>query len=413
MKRSIILISISLILLIGAVWLIFQKREIASQPQVEKSSAVRERVARESEPTEELDKEKIVKKIKRNDELKLEEEAAQIRDDLFKAASINDKKTFGARMIDLMDRFTGDPRPILHDLTPFLQHENESIAGAVASAFLRSRTATDEATACLLKIMARLGPLIEPKTEEDSYDIRLGVASILSQYPSQEISDAVWKLYERTKEKRLFDELLRLKNPKLPEEIIPLLKEHGAVFDYIGIVNEYKIQEAIEPLLKAYANKYFMRKGDGPKRGATLWGLWRLTGDQKYHDEYIAAGGGTSVDYLANEGTVEAKDRLVALLKVKSYSNTVDEIVMALHLKYGDPPELKKYLRDIYLSKKASDVSYALLYRLTSAINDSELDALAEKSYSDSEGPGTWRQYGVYRKGWAIPEWAGGALDIP
>ena len=412
MKRSLTLISISIILLIAAVWLPLSKREAKSHPQETKSPAARERPARQPQTKDQLDPEDYSKQIRRNEERQLEKEAAQIREALFVAARDNEEKAFGARMVDLMDRFKGDPRQILHGLTPFLEHENQSIVGVVASAFLRSRINTDKATAALLKIMARPGPLIEPKTEEDYADIRLGVASILSEYPSEEISDAVWKLYERTKDKGLFDELLRLKNRNLPREIIPQLKEHGKVFDCIGMISEYKIQEAREPLLKWYANEYFMRKGDGPKRGGILWGLWRVTGDQKYHDEFIAAGGGNGVEYFANEGTPEAKDRLLALLKKESFSNTADEIVMALHLKYGDPPELKEYLRNIYLSKKASDVSFTLLYRLTAAIDDPELHALAAKAYSGAGGPGMWRQYGVYRKGWAIPEWAGGALDI-
>jgi hypothetical protein len=377
-----------------------------------KSSAMRERVAREPQTKDELDKETLLKKVKRNDELKLEKEASQIRDDLFKAASANDKKTFGARMIDLMDRFTGDPRPILRDLTPFLKHKNDSIAGVVASAFLRSRIATDEAAACLLKIMARLGPLIEPKTEEEPYDIRLGVASILSQYPSQEISDAVWKLYERTKDKRLFDELLRLKNPNLPAKIIPLLKEHGAVLDLIGIISQYRIQEALEPLLQWYNNQYFMREGDGDKRIGILWGLWRLTGEKKYHSEFMGIAGMSAIKYLANEGTAEAEKYLSSMLP-EARGDSAQRIVMVLHLKYSDPPELKEYLRNIYLKKGAPPIPVKMLHNITSTFDDPELNALAAKSFSPSEGPGLWRQYGVYRKGWALPDWANGTLDIP
>ncbi len=413
MKRSLILISISIVLLIGAVLLTLSKREAKSYHEETKSFATRERPPRQSDAKDKLNPEEFLKQIRRNNEVEFEKEAAQIRDNLFKAAHDNDSKLFGKHLSYLIYEFKGDPRPLLRELIPLINHEDDYIGMMLSSRLLEARIATDQATACLLKIMARPGPSIEPKTEEDYMDIRLGVASILSEYPSEEISDAVWKLYERTKDKRLFDELLRLKNPNLPAEIIPRLKEHGAVFHYIGIINEYKIQEAREPLLKWYANEYFMRKGDGPKRGATLWGLWRLTGEQKYHDEYIAAGGGNSVEYLANEGTLEAKDRLLALLKEESFSNTADEIVMALHLKYGDPPELKEYLRNIYLSKKTSSVSFTLLYRLTSAIDDPELHALAAESYSGSGGAEMWLQYGVYRKGWAIPEWAGGALDIP
>ena len=86
---------------------------------------------------------------------------------------------------------------------------------------------------------------------------------------------------------------------------------------------------------------------------------------------------------------------------------------MALHLKYNNPPELKEYLRNIYAKKGVPPIPVELLHNLTSTFDDPELNVLAEKSFSGSEGSGMWRQYGVYRKGWAIPEWAGGALDIP
>ena len=412
MKRFFTLISIIIILLIGAIWLTLSKRESKSHPQVTKSPAMRDRVARQPQTKDELDKENFLKQIRRNDERKLEKEAAQIRDDLLKAAQNKDSKLFGKHLSDLIYEFKGDPRPLLRELIPLLNHEDDYIGMMLSSRLLEARIAIDQATACLLKIMARPGPLIEPKTEEDYLDIRLGVASILSEYPSEEISDAVWKLYERTKDKRLFDELLRLKNPNLPAEIIPLLNEHGKVFDYIGIISEYKIQEAREPLLKWYANEYFMRKGDGPKRGATLWGLWRLTGDQKYHDEFIAAGGGRSVAHFANEGTPEAKDYLVSMLP-EARGDVAQRLVMALHLKYNNPPELKEYLRNIYAKKGVPPIPVELLHNLTSTFDDPELNVLAEKSFSGSEGSGMWRQYGVYRKGWAIPEWAGGALDIP
>jgi hypothetical protein len=412
MKRLFTLISIFIILLIGTIWLTLSKRESKSHPQVTKSPAMHARVARQPQAKDEFDKENYLKQIKRNDEIKLEKEAAQIRDDLFKAASVDDKKAFGARMIDLMDRFTGDPRLILHELTPFLQHKNESIAGVVASAFLRSRIATNEATACLLQIMARPGPLIEPKIEEDYLDIRLGVASILSQYPSDEISDAVWKLYERTKEKRLFGELLRLKNPNLPTEIIPILKEHGAVLDLIGIISQYRIQEALEPLFQWYNNKYFMREGDGDKRIGVLWGLWRLTGEEKYRSEFMGIAGMSSIKYLANEGTAEAEKYLSSMLP-EARGDSAQRLVMVLHLKYGNPPELKEFIRNVYLKRGAPPIPAEMLHNITSTFDDPELNVLAEKSFSPSEGPGLWRRYGVYRKGWALPEWTGGTLDIP
>ena len=412
MKRLPTLILIAIIFLISAVWLLVSKKEIKRINQETKVATKAKQYDILSKKVNKYNSEAILSKSRRNEELQFEKEAAQIRKDLLMAASNNDMKIFGSRMVDLLDRFKGDPSQILHDLSPLLEHENESIVGVVASAFLRSRINTENATAALLRILVRTEPLIEAKTEDDPVDIRLAAATILSEYPSEEISDAVWKLYERTKDKGLFDELFRLKNPNLPGEIIPLLTEHGAVFNYINIIAEYKIQDALEPLLKWYSNEYFMRKGDGPKRGATLWGLWRLTGEQKYHDEFIATGGGRSVEYLANEGTPEAKVRLLSLMQERTYSNMHDMIAMALHLKYADPPELKEYLRNIYLTQNTSSISVTLLYRLTAAIDDPELHALAAKAYPGAGGPGMWRQYGVYRKGWAIPEWAGGALDI-
>jgi hypothetical protein len=411
MKRSLTLIFIFIILLIGAFLLTLSKRESKSHSQVIQSPVMDDCVARQPQAKDELDKDSFLKQIKRNDERKVEKEAVQIRDDLLKAAQNKDSKLFGKRLSDLLYEFKVDPRPLLRELIPLLTHEDDYIGMMLSSRLLEARIATDQATACLLKIMARPGPLIEPKTEDDYLDIRLGIASILSEYPSEEISDAVWKLYERTKDKRLFDELLRLKNPNLPAETIPLLNEHGKVFDYIGIISEYKIKEAREPLLKWYANEYFMREGDGSKRGATLWGLWRLTGDQKYHDEFIAAGGGRSVAHFANEGTSEAKDHLVSMLS-EARADLAQRLVMALHLKYGSPPELKEYLRNIYLKKGVPPIPLEMLYNLTSSFEDPEINMLAEESFSGSEGLGMWQQHGVYRKGWAIPEWAGGAFDI-
>jgi hypothetical protein len=401
MKRSLTLISISIILLIGAFWLIFPKRENSSQSHVKKSFAVRERVPRESHPTDKFDKENYLKQIKRNDEIKLEKEAAQIRDDLFKAAHNKDSKLFGKHLSYLIYEFKGDPRPLLQEVIPFLNNQNAYIGMMLSSRLLEARIATDQATACLLQIMARPGPLI-----------RLGVASILSQYPSDKISDAVWKLYERTKEKRLFGELLRLKNPNLPTEIIPILKEHGAVLDLIGIISQYRIQEAFEPLLQWYNNKYFMREGDGDKRIGVLWGLWRLTGEEKYRSEFMGIAGISSIKYLANEGTAEAEKYLSSMLP-EARGDSAQRLVMVLHLKYGNPPELKEFIRNVYLKKGAPPIPAEMLHNITSTFDDPELNALAAKSFSPSEGPELWRRYGVYRKGWAIPEWTGGTLDIP
>jgi hypothetical protein len=412
MKRFLILIPILIILLTSIIYLSFSKRETNIQPQVTESSTARERVARVPQTQDDFDKQSYLKQIRKNDELKLEKEAAQIRDDLFEAAHSKDSKSFGKHLSRLIYEFEGDPRPLLRDLIPFLKNEDAYIGMMLSCRLLEARIATDQATDCLLKIMSRPGPLIEPKTEEDYMDIRLGVASILSQYPSKEISDAVWKLYERTKEKRLFGELLRLKNPNLPTEIIPILKEHGAVLDLIGIISQYRVQEALEPLLQWYNNKYFMREGDGDKRIGVLWGLWRLTGEEKYRTEFMGIAGMSSIKYLANEGTAEAEKYLSSMLP-EARGDSAQRLVMVLHLKYGNPPELKEFIRNVYLKKGAPPIPAEMLHNITSTFDDPELNVLAEKSFSPSEGPELWRRYGVYRKGWALPEWTGGTLDIP
>ena len=409
MKRFFYLFAVISTLFLGGVWMASRNQPSGAHKDPGTNPLPKKR-ERSTSPFDGIAPNDGVARSKKADQIRLDAEEAELRTALFQAAKDGDSVAFRSFLGDLMDRFKGDPRPIVGELVIFLGDRNTDIVIAAAASMLRAGIDTKEATAALMAILKVPEPVPAVLDGESVSDIRVGIARLLSIYPDEGVSEAIWNLYQQTHDERLFEDLLRLRNPNLPGEIIPRLGDHGKVIDYAPIIGGFKIQEALGPLLNWYQNGYFMKKGDPRNRGKVIWALWQVTGDERYFADLLAFPGGPPVEYLASAPTPASQKYLTEMLQTAG-SDRLEKVLMALHLKFSDPPEMKEFLHDILSKPSSPPISIPLFYHLVGAVNDPDLSRLAA-DHDDKSSVKFWPQYGVYRKGWAFPEWAGGPLEI-
>ena len=160
------------------------------------------------------------------------------------------------------------------------------------------------------------------------------------------------------------------------------------------------MEEALPELRKRYEDKNL----SDDLRFRTLYPLWRITGEEKYFDEFAASFHSTvPVPYLAVGGERE-RDYLVNMLETEG-ADTLYKAAMALHLRYEyDEPLIEMligYFHDVRSSNWGDGV---LARRLVGSINDPELTRAAEE-YERKYRTGFHNRYAVYRKNWRYPEW--------
>ena len=349
-----------------------------------------------------------ITKLDEKDRRRLEVEGGKLVRDARKALEAGDKQGFEEVIIEIIHRYKGDPNPLILQFTDVLAHADPHLRIRMAGYFLLTNLKAAEAVQVLRDIVRTDEPLMygpeknELLNEEfPPSDYRYRAADILALYRIEEARDDLWALYLKTRSKELFRPLRRLNDPRMIEELKEAaLKELGSI-ENMKLIGEFRIKEALPELMKRYEDKNL----NPDLRFRTLYPLWRITGEDKYFDEFADAFLPTKipVPYLAVGGEKE-RDYLVGMLAT-TQSSSLYEAAMALHLRYKYDEPLKNILIDYFHDVRSSNWKDGVLARrLVGSIDDPELTRVAEE-YELKYQTGFHDRYAVYRKNWRYPEW--------
>lgn len=280
----------------------------------------------------------------------------------------------------------------------------------MADIFLLTNLETDRAKQVLLEIIRSPASLIskEDKMEKEFIgaaeyrvgDLRIMAANVIALYGIKEASDGVWNLYQKTKDKNLVRSLRRLNEPRMINELKAEAVQHPVSIENMKLIGEYRYEEALPELQRRYADNTL----NTDMRFRTLFPLWRITGEEKYFDEFAASfPTNIPVPYLAIGGEREHQ-YLIEMLKTAK-SDQLYEATFALHLRFYDDEPIKKMLVTYYQDIASSNWGDGILARrLVGSINDPELTRVAAE-YERKYQTGFHDRYVEYRKNWRFPEW--------
>jgi hypothetical protein len=277
----------------------------------------------------------------------------------------------------------------------------------MAGYFLLTNLKADEAVQVLRDIVRTDEPMMygpernELLNEEfPPSDYRFRAADILALYRIEKAKDDVWALYQKTNSKELIKPLRRLNDTRMIEKLKESALKKSGTIENMKLIGEFRMEEALPELRKRYEDKNL----SDDLRFRTLYPLWRITGEEKYFDEFAASFHSTvPVPYLAVGGERE-RDYIVKMLETEG-SDTLYKAAMALHLRYQyDKPLIDMligYFNNIQTSNWKDGV---LARRLVGSIDDPELTRVAEE-YERKYQNEFHDRYAVYRKNWRYPEW--------
>jgi hypothetical protein len=350
----------------------------------------------------------LIKKLEEKDRRRLEAEGEWLVKEARRALEAGDKLGFEGFIIDILHRYNGDPNSLLLEFSDVLHHEDPHLRIRMAGNFLLTNLKAAEAVQVLRDIVRSDEPLpYGPERSEllneefPASDFRFRAADMLALYRIEEVREDVWNLYQKTKDKGLVRPLRRLNEPNMINELkAEAVKRVGSI-ENMKLIGEYRYEEALPELKRRYDDKSL----SADMRFRTLFPLWRITGEEKYFNEFAASflPSTIPVPYLAIGGERE-QQYLIEMLNT-TQSNTLIEAVMALHLRFHDDEPIKKMLIGYYHDLSNSNWKDGILARrLVGSINDPELTRVANE-YELKYQTGFHDRYAVYRKEWRYPEW--------
>ena len=402
---------IILVVLAMACVLIWQNREQAEKasllPRETKSSISSPRVTKlEQRPINE-----IIENMRLTKKRSLDQEATRLVQEVRNRTKDGDTMGFHIAMNAILHRYEGDPNPLILELIELLNHEDPQIRIYMADVLLLTNMETDLAKRTLQEIIRSPVAFMSKEDKEEQKiigaeesrpeDLRILAANFIAKYGIKEASDDVWSLYQNTKNHNLVRPLRRLNESRMINDLKTEAVKHLMSIENMKVIGEYRYEEALPELQRRYADKNL----SADMRFRTLFPLWRITGEDKYFDEFAASflPSTIPVEYLAIGGEREHQ-YLIEMLNT-TQSNSLIEAAMAIHLRFHDDEPIKKMLMGYYHDLSSSNWKDGILARrLVGSINDPEL-ARAANEYELKYQTGFHDRYAVYRKEWRYPEW--------
>jgi HEAT repeat protein len=259
----------------------------------------------------------------------------------------------------------------------------------------------------LLALVQSPNPVIE-----DGQDIRVQAAITLGQFRQTDASQAVYALYQQTKDGELIAVLQKLDPDQVGSLITPkdYFDDPLAIRDY-GLEN---VRQFLPQLTDAFQNS--------PKpdvKAAAAWSLATMTGDQNainylVQTAHLGLSGSSEsglldvkalISYLGTIQTPAAKQTLEAALDNNNPDPSVARIA-AVNLIFnqgGSDKVNQMVVGELTGSPNPLGVDLALNLA-NQLINDPQIQAAGDK-YSRIDATGNWQTYTVERKNWPIYNW--------
>jgi hypothetical protein len=377
-----------------------QARDVSIPAHQTKAATLSPRTAEIKNPSIKV----TIERIRLSNKQRLSEEALRLIENVRATVKNSDMLRFHDTIDEILYRYKGDPNPLILELIDLLDHKNTFVRICMADVLLSINLETEKAKQTMIIIIRADAPIIGPEEKtgglEDEFpplDLRIMVANTIALYGIKEAADDVWNLYQKTKSKELVEPLRRLNDPRIIEELRADAVKNLGTIENMKLIGEYRFAEALPELKRRYEDK----NSNADVHFRTLYPLWRITGDEKYFDEFAASFLPTNIPlpYLANGGEREHQ-YLIEMMKTAT-SDQLYGAAMALYLRFNDHETIKKtiigYYRDV---RGANWGDMVLARRLVGSINDAELTRVAEE-YEAKYPTDNFNRDTIYRKNWS------------
>jgi hypothetical protein len=349
-------------------------------------------------------------KLEEKEKSRLDVEGQKLVKDARKALEAGDKEGFEDWIIEIIHRYKGDPNPLLLEFADVLKHSDPHLRIRIAGYFLLANLKAKEAVNTLRELVRFDRPLSYGPEKNDFLnedlppsDFRFRAADMLAMYSIEAARNDVWNLYKQTRSKELVKPLRRLNDPNMIEELRENAVKNLGTIENMRLIGEYRFAEALPELKKRYEDKAL----NPDVRFRTLYPLWRLTGDEKYFDEFSASflPANIPLPYLVIGGERE-HNYLIEMMKTAT-SDQLYEAAIALYFRFKDHETIKKTIMDYYRDVRGSNwKDMALARRFVGSIADAELTRMAEE-YEAKYPTGNYNRDAVYRREWSYAREAG------
>jgi HEAT repeat protein len=246
----------------------------------------------------------------------------------------------------------------------------------------------------------------------DGQDIRIDAATTLAKYRQTDATEAIFALYQQTKNGELIEALQKL----APDQVGKLIPPKEYYSDPLAI-RDYGLENDRQFLPQITAS--FQNSSKPDVKAAAAYALATMTGDQAAIDYLLQqskiglSGSDQShyvdekaiVSYLGTIHTLAAKKALEEALECKDPDPSVARIAAAnLVFNQGGSSEVNQMVVGELtgsLNPLGTDLALNLGYQL---IDDPQIQAAGEK-FSKYDVTGDWQIYTGDRKNWPIYNW--------
>lgn len=279
----------------------------------------------------------------------------------------------------ILHEYRGDPALLLEEFHDLLSSDRLEIRLEMARSYLEMGVHQGEAVAVLQGILKQSDPG-RLRYKGESYVPKRSAAQSLARYGGPEVANDLWDYYLETKDWSVFPALVKLGDERPKQVIAPVAGTTKGALSYIGLLGQYQLTDAVEPLAKVIAGRD--QQGDSPdyERYEAESALYQLTGDPS-HLKYLFehSGDTSSLRELLKLKVPEVREFLQQL--VLDNRVTVSEpALVGLYASYPDDPVVKKVVMD-YLQSKVEDpkIAWETIFHVASSLRDPQIDELGQK----------------------------------
>ena len=323
-----------------------------------------------------------------------------------KAASDNDGEAFRLASAALLGReYEGNPRILLEEIVPYLDHENKEIRFELAKLCIWMGLKSDKAINVLAAFLIdenekpEANEFIGQSGEVYTKDLRKSAAKLLTIYRISQAVDPLWSAYLQTADRRYLHYLSELGDDRAGKEALELVKSGNAKYlDFHEIFGAFGVKDASAPLeavFKARTERY-----PNENQSGLAWSLFQITQDKQYYKYLVDRDFHLTNSSFDIPGVLHVLDETLRADDGSDLNAEGTRAFLSLLARDNGRKILENYLVDVFEEKIKSPLDATLRYRVAAYLDSERVDT-AVQQYEKKYGNGLWLHYSK-RKGWPI-----------
>ncbi|MBB5353874.1 hypothetical protein HNR46_004138 [Haloferula luteola] len=301
---------------------------------------------------------------------------------------------------ELIYKYEGDPNEILRELEPYLRSAFDDTRFLVARLFLQCGFESDHAANVLIELTRRPKTIVGHVDGDVIRDFRLVAAELLADYRVAESADAIWSLYQNTRELQLLVKLAELQDQRAIEPILVNRDKLSQVTQVTRLFAVLEIDETSDSMKEQFARLANRTASESPEKVDLAWSLYHITAEAEYLDFLIENRyRAKASNYLAGIEGAEVVPVLEEMLYSQNGSH--EAAFLGLYLNHRDSPVLRKYILAWLDLQTLPRVHENVLLRIASKFDDPEIDAGVIK-FSSGSYRDQWRFYKEHRRNFPL-----------